>query len=210
MKLHTNHATFVAVACIAALALAACDQPQANQPKYQPLEYSDFFGDARSSRDLVANTVARGHLRDNEALFTGKLRGQELTTFPLEVTAQLVSTGHERFSIFCAQCHGRTGDGSGMLVQRGYARPPSFHEDRLVTATVGHIFDVASNGFGRMPDYSGPTSAHERWAIIAYIRALQLSRRVSPEELSPADRAKLAAAPPATTATLAAGTGVME
>jgi mono/diheme cytochrome c family protein len=174
--------------------LSACDQPMNTQPKVLPLRESTFFGDGRASRDLVANTIARGKLRDNDALFTGKVNDEEVTTFPLPVSRELIARGQERFNIFCAPCHARTGDGNGMIVQRGYAQPPSLHEDRLATATLGHFYDVITNGFGRMPDYSTQVPVHDRWAIIAYVRALQLSRRATLEDVPEAERAGLAAA----------------
>lgn len=176
------------------IGLCACDQPMNYQPKLKPLQESDMFADRRGSRNLVENTVARGHLRDNPALFTGKVDGAEVTTFPMTLTREFVKHGQNRFNIYCAPCHGRTGEGDGMIVQRGYAKPPSFHEDRLVTSTIGHFYDVISNGFGRMPDYSTQVPVRDRWAIIAYVRALQLSRRASMDDVPEAERARLATA----------------
>lgn len=167
--------------------LAACRQDMHDAPRYEPLEASTFFTDGRSSRVLVANTVARGQLREDEHLYTGKVGGQLVTEFPMPVTAETMERGRERFNVFCSPCHGRTGDGTGMIVQRGFRQPPSYYEDRLVNAPVGYLFDVMTNGFGAMQDYSAQVPVADRWAIAAYIRALQFSRRGTVNDV-PADR----------------------
>jgi mono/diheme cytochrome c family protein len=146
-----------------------------DQPKYIPLRQSTFFNDARSARPVVEGTVARGQLHDDELLYTGKVKGEDATLFPMRVDAPVMARGQERFTIYCSPCHGRTGQGDGMVVLRGYRRPPSFHQDRLRDAPVGHFFDVMTNGFGAMPDYAAQIKAEDRWAIVAYVRALQLS-----------------------------------
>src|SRR5213079_274138 len=146
-----------------------------NQPKYIPLRESTFFADLRSARPLVPGTVARGQLREDSLLFTGKMNGADAALFPLPIDAAAMARGQERFNIYCSPCHGRTGQGDGMIVRRGYRRPPSFHIDRLREAPAGHFFDVITSGFGAMPDYAGQITAEDRWAIIAYVRALQLS-----------------------------------
>jgi mono/diheme cytochrome c family protein len=157
------------------LLLAGCRQDMHDQPKFRPLERSDFYSDQRSARPLVQNTVARGQLREDAYFYTGKVNKQPGEFFPFQVTQQALERGRERFNIYCAPCHSRLGDGNGMIVQRGYRRPPSFHIDRLRKAPAGHFFDVVSNGFGAMPDYAAQIPPRDRWNIIAYIRALQLS-----------------------------------
>jgi mono/diheme cytochrome c family protein len=156
-------------------------------PSYDPLQESTFFVDGRASRTLVANTVPRGLLREDEHLYTGKVNGQLATEFPMPVTSDVMARGQERFNVFCSPCHGRTGEGNGMIVQRGFRQPPSFHEDRLLTAPAGYFFDVMTNGFGAMQDYSAQVPVADRWAIAAYVRALQLSRRATMDDV-PADR----------------------
>jgi mono/diheme cytochrome c family protein len=162
-----------------------------NQPKYRPLRGSDFFSDARSARPLVEGTVARGHLNDDELLHTGKIDGTSVDLFPFPVTPELMARGRDRYDVFCAPCHGRTGLGNGMIVKRGYRQPPSHVVDRLRQAPAGYFFDVITNGFGAMPDYRAQIPVADRWAIIAYMRALQLSAQATPADVPPADRAAL-------------------
>jgi mono/diheme cytochrome c family protein len=164
-------------------------------PRYEPLEASTFFPGGQASRTLVANTVPRGHLREDEHLFTGKIGGQLATEFPMAVTAEVMARGQERFNVFCAPCHSRKGDGTGMIVQRGFRQPPSYHEERLVNAPVGYFFDVMTNGFGAMQDYSAQVPVADRWAIAAYIRALQLSRRGTVNDVPAERRAELDQSP---------------
>jgi mono/diheme cytochrome c family protein len=161
------------------------------QPKFQPLDPSSFFSDGRSARTPPADTVARGDLRDDELLYTGKHHGKDAEIFPFPVTADVLARGRERYDIFCAVCHGRVGDGQGMIVKRGFPAPPSYHTDRLRQPPVGHYFDVISNGYGRMYSYSDRIPVEDRWAIIAYIRALQLSQNASVADLPAEDRAEL-------------------
>jgi len=177
--------------CLTALVGSACRQDMHDQPKYVPLRGSTFFTDARSARPLVEGTVARGQLHDDELMYTGKVNGQDATMFPARVDAATMARGRERFEIYCAPCHGRTGQGNGMIVLRGYRRPPSFHEERLRTAPVGHFFDVITNGFGAMPDYAAQVRVEDRWAIIAYLRALQLSEHATLADVPPAQRDRL-------------------
>ncbi len=177
--------TFAVVAL--SVALSACRQDMHDAPRYEPLEASNFFPDGHSSRMPVANTVPRGLLREDELLYTGKIAGQLATDFPMPITAEVMARGQERFNVFCAPCHGRTGDGTGMIVQRGFRQPPSYYEERLVNAPAGYLFDVMTNGFGAMQDYSAQVPVADRWAIAAYIRALQLSRRGNVNDV-PADR----------------------
>jgi mono/diheme cytochrome c family protein len=173
---------------------AACRQDMHDQPKYIPLRRSTFFADDLSARPPVPGTVARGQLDDDPLLYTGKDHGEVATVFPFPVDAQVMARGEERFNIFCSPCHGRTGKGDGMVVRRGYRRPPPYDDARLVSAPVGHFFDVITNGFGAMPDYAAQIAPADRWAIIAYLRALQLSARATLADVPPADRAALEAA----------------
>lgn len=167
------HSRLLHIAC---LLLTGCRQDMHDQPKYKVFEASRFFTDGRASRPLPAGTVARGFLRENEHLYKGQVNGKDAVTFPIPVTAALMARGQERFQIYCTPCHDRTGNGLGMVVRRGLRRPPSFHQDRLRNAPVGHFYDVITNGFGLMQDYSTQIAPHDRWAIIAYIRALQRSQ----------------------------------
>jgi mono/diheme cytochrome c family protein len=147
-----------------------------NQPKYRPLRASALFPDGSSARPLIDGTVARGTLREDEAFFTGKVGLATVKELPFKIEEADLNRGEERFNIYCAPCHDRTGNGRGMVVQRGYRQPPSFHIDRMKQADAGYIFDVMTNGFGAMPDYKAQIDARDRWRIVAYIRALQLSQ----------------------------------
>ena len=146
------------------------------QPKIKPLRESDFWGDQRGSRPLVDGTVARGELREDAYFYTGKNGDQEGTVMPFPVTKEVLERGQQRFNIYCTPCHGYVGDGNGIVVQRGFQRPPSYHEPRLVNAPIGHFYDVISHGYGKMPDYAAQVPPRDRWDIAAYIRALQLSQ----------------------------------
>lgn len=183
----------VFVPVMLALAAAGCHRDMYDQPRYEPLEASDFFDDGRASRPLVPGTVARGQLNEEEAFYTGKQGGMHVEEIPIDVNMELLRRGRERFNIFCVNCHGRSAEGDGMIVQRGYRRPPTFHSDRLRGMPAGHFFDVMTNGFGVMPDYAEQVPVRDRWAIVAYIRALQLSQYARSEELDPSLRAKLEA-----------------
>jgi len=175
-----------------AFALAGCDytlrQDMANQPRQNTLSPSSFFPDGRSERQPLDNTVARGSVED-DALFVPK----DSNAFPLPITQALLERGQERYNIFCTPCHGIQGDGLGMVAMRGMKRPPSYHQDRLRQEPNGYIYDVITNGFGAMYGYSAQIPPRDRWAIIAYVRALQLSRNAHVADL-PADlREKLMA-----------------
>jgi len=159
-----------------------------DQPKYIPLRQSTFFADQRSARPIVTGTVARGQLHDDALLYTGKMNGADSTVFPFSIDERVMARGQERFNIYCSPCHGRTGQGDGMVVRRGYRRPPTYHQDRLRDAPVGHFFDVMTNGFGAMPDYAAQVSPRDRWAIAAYIRALQLSEHATVNDVPPSQR----------------------
>jgi Cytochrome C oxidase, cbb3-type, subunit III len=163
-----------------------------DQPKYIPLRPSDFFSDGRSARPLIQGTVARGHLDDDAAFFTGKgPDGKPVDTFPFPVTRDVILHGQDRFNIYCSPCHGRLGMGDGMVVRRGYRKPPSYHTDFLRQVPNGYIFDVITNGFGAMPDYSTQIPPADRWAIVSYVRALQLSENATINDVPPADRGQL-------------------
>jgi mono/diheme cytochrome c family protein len=174
------------------LLLASCRQPMANQPKVQPLQASSFFADGRSARPVPAGTVPRGHLNEDSALYTGKVNGEFVEALPIPLTRALVERGRQRYDIYCAPCHGKTGDGQGIVVIRGFQRgPASFHIDRLREAPVGSFFDVVTNGFGAMQDYAAVTTVEDRWAIVAYVRALQLSQKASIEDVPAGERTTL-------------------
>jgi mono/diheme cytochrome c family protein len=178
--------------CAAVLLFAtACRQDMHDQPKYQPLERSTFFLDESASRMPVPGTVARGELRDDPLLYTGKVDGQDALFFPFRIDEPVMARGQERFNIYCSPCHGRTGLGDGMVVRRGYRRPPSFADERLRQAPVGHFFDVMTNGFGAMPDYAAQIKATDRWAIVAYVRALQLAAHAALDDVPAAERGRL-------------------
>jgi mono/diheme cytochrome c family protein len=172
---------------LTSVALAGCRQDMHDAPSYDPLQQTQFFPDGAASRMLVPNTVARGQLREDEHLYTGKVNGQPATEFPMPVTAEVMARGQERFNVYCSPCHGRSGEGNGMIVQRGFRQPPSYHDERLRKEPVGYFFDVMTNGFGAMQDYSAQVTVTDRWAIAAYIRALQLSRQATVADV-PADR----------------------
>jgi mono/diheme cytochrome c family protein len=178
---------------LALIALGACRQKMANQPKYDPLEPSDFFADGMSARPRIAGTVARGELAITGFLATGKMNGADGDGFPMPVNAQVMNRGQERFNIYCSECHGRLGDGNGMIPSRGFRRPPSFHTDALRQAKTGHFFDVMTNGFGAMPPYAAQVPVNDRWAIVAYIRALQIAQNGTVTDLAADQRAKLRA-----------------
>jgi len=179
------------VVIVIALTGSACRQDMHDQPKYTPLRSTPFFGDVRSARPLIAGTVAQGQLHEDAFLETGKIGNADATVFPFPVDAAVMARGRERFEIFCTPCHGRTGTGDGMIVQRGYRRPPTYHDDRLRNAPIGHFVDVMANGFGAMPDYSDQVGARDRWAIAAYIRALQLSQHAQLADVPESERGAL-------------------
>jgi hypothetical protein len=202
---------------MALLLLPACQQKMADQPAYRPLEPSPFFGDGMSARPLVPGTVPRGHLRGDRHLFGGKrkltreearaaamiaagnqnvlavlglaaIQETNVDTFPFPITAKVLKRGQERYTIFCAVCHDALGTGRGKIVERGYTPPPSYHIQRLRDAPVGHFYEVITKGYGSMPDYRAQVPPRDRWAIIAYIRALQLSQHAPLKDLPEEDR----------------------
>lgn len=194
-QLRSGRAARLAGAAALLVSVAACRQDMHDQPKYTALQASDFFDDGAASRPLVANTVARGQLNEDRLLLTGKQSGADSTVFPFPVTEQVMARGRERFDVYCSPCHGRTGLGDGMVVRRGFQRPPTLSEQRLVDGPVGHIVDVITNGFGAMSDYSAQVKPEDRWAIAAYVRALQLSAGAPVDAVPAAERGRLDAAP---------------
>lgn len=181
----------------ALVTLCGCRQDMHDQPRYKPLGETTFFADNRQSRPTLANTVARGDLRDGDSEFyTGKSAKDgktDVDVFPIAVTKDLIERGHERYDVFCSPCHGLLGNGLGMIVRRGFKQPPSYHIDRLRDAPVGHYYDIVTNGYGAMYNYSAQITPRDRWAIIAYIRVLQYSESQKADQLSSDARAKLPA-----------------
>ena len=171
--------------------LAGCRQDMHDQPKFRPYRGTDFFGDARSARPLVAGTVARGQLQEESLLAAAKSGTAFADALPMPVDAALLRRGQERYTIYCSPCHGRLGRGDGMVVRRGYRQPSSFHVDRLRAQPAGYFFDAISHGFGAMPDYAAQIPVADRWAIVAYVRVLQLSQNVPASDLTPEARAQL-------------------
>jgi len=166
-------------------------QEMANQARYEPLEASEAFPDGRASRPVVEGTVARGRLRLDDHRYTGMVDGEPATTFPHPVDRPALERGRERYEIFCTPCHGKVGNGDGIVVQRGFRRPMSFHVPRLREAPPGYFFDVVTNGFGAMSSYAAQVPVDDRWAIVAYIRALQLSQNATLDEVPATERGRL-------------------
>jgi mono/diheme cytochrome c family protein len=169
----------------------ACRPDMMNQPRAKPLSESEFFSNGTSARQPPLHTVARGETHENAAFYTGLKNGVYITQLPVKLTPELLDRGRERFDAICAECHDRVGSGNGMVVQRGFPQPPSLHVDRLRSAPIGHFFDVITNGYGVMYSYATRVQPEDRWAIAAYIRALQLSHHVKLSDLDPTERAKL-------------------
>ena len=182
----------------------ACRRDMQDQPKMKPYRGTSFFGDGLAMRPPVPGTIPRGYLRSDSVLFTGKKEktGQSIPspspatgntsaftddtdTFPFPITEQTVMRGRERYDIFCSVCHGLTGHGDGMVVRRGFRRAASFHDDRLRQAPAGHFFDAITNGWGAMPPYAAQIPVQDRWAIIAYVRALQVAQQKTPQTATP-------------------------
>ncbi len=177
------------------LLLAGCRSDMQNTPKAKTFRASRFYDDRLTARPLISGTVPNSGLADDELRYNGDINGRLVTTFPFPVTREVLKRGQDRFNIFCAPCHGRLGDGEGMIVQRGFRRPPSYHIYRLRNAPVGHFYDVITHGFGSMYDYADRVAPRDRWAIIAYIRALQFSQNAPDSELPDQDRNQLAGVP---------------
>ncbi len=186
-----RRATLLALATLAASLAAGCADMK-DQPRFEPLEANAFFPDGRSSRPLVEGTVARGHLRDDDRFYRGlDPDGSFVDRVPIEVDAALLARGRERFDIYCAPCHSQIGDGLGMIVRRGYKQPNTYHSDRLRGIEDGYFYDVITNGFGKMSSYAAQVKPRDRWAIVAYIRALQLSQHTPVAAVAPEVRRAL-------------------
>lgn len=169
-----------------------CRQDMHDQPKLKPYRSSEFFANGSGMRALPAHTVARGSLQEDTHYFTGRMPdGSMATELPMPMTKALLKRGQERFTIYCTPCHGQTGDGRGMVVRRGYKQPTSYHDERLRQVPIGYFFDVMTNGFAVMPSYAPQVPPEDRWAIAAYIRALQLSQHVDASSLTAEQRAAL-------------------
>ena len=169
------------------------------RPRYDPLEASPVLANGSSAQPLVEGTVARGHLNDDELLHTGRVNGQPATEFPFVMTRRDLDRGEERFNIYCSPCHDRRGEGNGMVIQRGFQRqPPSFHTDRLRQALPGYLYDVIANGFATMPDYRAQIAVEDRWRIVAYLKALQLSYQATSADVPAAEMNRLNSQQPAT------------
>jgi mono/diheme cytochrome c family protein len=177
----------VALIAIAAAGVAACRQDMHDAPRYEAFEASASFPDGRSSRNLPVGTVARGWLREDEALYTGKVNGEFVDAFPFAISHDDLLRGQQRFNVYCTPCHSRLGDGNGMVVQRGLRQAASFHQDRLRQERIGYFFDVITNGFGAMQGYADQVPVRDRWLIAAYVRALQLSQNAALADV-PADK----------------------
>jgi len=173
---------------LATLILAGCRQDMHDQPRFKPLAQSDFYADLRSARPPVDGTVARGQLHEDSYLYTGKIGNNPGDYMPFPVTEDVLARGRERFNIYCSPCHSRLGDGNGMIVQRGFRAPPSYHTERLRKAPLGYFFDVMTNGFGAMPEYASQIPPRDRWTIVAYIRALQLTREATMNDVPPGQK----------------------
>lgn len=189
----TNIVGLTAV-CIGLVTVSSgCRRDMFNQPYSKPLSKSKFFHDEMASRPIVPNTVARGHADLDQALYEGKTGTNLVETFPFPITREVLERGQQRFDIYCAPCHGRTGDGDGMIAKRGFPQPPSYHIDRLRQAPVGHFYNVITHGYGIMYPYAARVDVNDRWAIAAYIRALQLSHHAPLDSLPPEKRTQLQA-----------------
>jgi mono/diheme cytochrome c family protein len=186
------------LAIVALLVAAGCRQDMHDAPRYEAFEASSTFADNRASRSAPVGTVARGWLREDEALYTGKIAGVPVDEFPFAIGREELARGQQRFNIYCTPCHGRLGDGNGMVVQRGLRQAASYHQDRLRQEKNGYFFDVITNGFGAMQGYAEQIPVRDRWLIVAYVRTLQLSQHASVNDV-PADRRGALDATPATT-----------
>ncbi len=184
-----NIATPFCASCL--FILLGCHQDMYDQPKQKPLSQSSFYSDESSARPLIEGTVARGHARTDELLYTGKIHGKLVEAFPFPITNEVLNRGQERFNTFCSPCHGRLGDGKGMIVQRGFPQPNSFLSDSMRANPAGYYFDVITNGFGRMYSLAPSIPVRDRWVIVAFVRALQLSQKVAFSELSEAERKQI-------------------
>lgn len=198
MRIRMKHPT-AALALLLVLVVTGCGRrDMVDQYRYEPLEGSTFFADGRSARPMVPGTVARGQLRIDDHLYTGKVDGKLVAEFPFPITEEVLKRGRERYGIFCSPCHGGLGNGEGMVVRRGFRQAATFHTARLREIPVGYFFDVITNGFGVMPSYAHMIPPEDRWAIISYVKALQLSQRAATSDLEDADLRELPELPPKT------------
>jgi mono/diheme cytochrome c family protein len=181
----------LAISLIPLSLVCACRRDMQVQPKYTALSPSSFFVDNRSARPIPIHTIARGHLNDNDGFHTGAANGAFLDTIPVPITRETLDRGQQRFNIFCTPCHGPLGDGDGMVARRGFKVPANLHTNRLRHSPPGYLFQVISNGYGAMPDYDNQIHVADRWAIVAYIRALQFSQDATVADLSPQEKKKL-------------------
>jgi mono/diheme cytochrome c family protein len=182
------------ILAILLIATVGCRRDMFNQPSAKPLEYSDAFkNNEMASRPFVPHTIARGQLEDDSEFYTGKIGTNLVTTLPSPVTREMLERGQERYNIYCSPCHDRTGNGNGMIVQRGFPRPPSYHIDRLREAPIGHFYDVITHGWGIMYPYAARVEPADRWAIAAYIRVLQASQNSQVNDVPESQRNQLEA-----------------
>jgi mono/diheme cytochrome c family protein len=191
-----NKALVLTASVLLALLLSGCRQDMHDQPRYKPLAGTDFFADHRSARPEIEGTVARGHLKIDEARYTGKINGEDIDQFPIPIAKADIERGQSRFNVYCTPCHGHVGDGNGMVVLRGYRQAASFYDDKNVKAPNGHYFDVITNGFGAMPSYASRIQTDDRWRLIAFIRALQLSESAKISDVPAEQRQGLVVEPP--------------
>ncbi len=188
------------VSILVAVALVGCRQDMHDQPKYQPHEESDFFADGIANRPQIEGTVARGQLFDDRLLHEGiDADGALAETLPVALDARMLERGQVVYDVYCAPCHDRAGSGNGMVVRRGFKRPESFHAPRLRQSPPGYFYQVLTNGYGEMSGYRAMIDLEDRWAVVAYVRALQLSQAVPAAELDASDRSAIAAPPAAET-----------
>lgn len=187
-------ARLLVIPSILSFGTTACRRGMVDQQRLKPLAEENLFPDGRGSRMPPAHTVARGQLHEDQQFYTGKIGSELAATFPVPVTRETLARGQERYDVYCAVCHGRVGDGNAMIVQRGFPQPPSLHEQRLRDAPPGHFVEVITNGYGLMYSYASRVSAEDRWAITAYIRALQLSQHARADDADDAGTEQLKAA----------------
>ncbi len=181
------------IACPIVLLTAGCRQDMHDQPKYDRFKPSAFFDDGRTVRPIPANTIARGELKDTDEIHTGAKNGAFLETIPVPVNLDVLNRGWERFEIYCTPCHGYLGDGDGMIARRGFMSPPNLHSDRVRQLPPGYVYQVIANGYGAMPDYGTQIAVNDRWAIVAYLRALELSQNATIGDVPPGQRQSIQA-----------------
>jgi mono/diheme cytochrome c family protein len=182
MRFNSARLTLAAASAVLIFA-AGCRQDMHNQPKFIPQRGTDFFADGRSARPQVEHTVARGQLREDQYFYTGLVDGKEQDALPFPATMQVLKRGQERFNVYCTPCHSRVGNGDGMIVQRGYKPAGNYHDAKRLAQPLSHYFYVMTNGHGAMPDYSAQLPPADRWAVAAYIRALQLSQNAKESDV---------------------------